>query len=493
MSSSGDTTRPARQAEAARGVFHPAYRLISLSVIAMVTIVAFEFMAIATAMPAAAAELGALSTYGLAFSVMLTGQLLGIVIAGVWADRSGPMPGLYAGQLLFAAGAAVCGLATSFPLLLVGRAVTGLGAGLVVVVLYVVIGRVYPTATRPKVFAWVSAAWVLPSLIGAPLAGWLTAAFTWRLVFWGVVPPALVTLAMIASQRRSIDRDRASDEDDVAARSSRRRTAGAGILVALAAGLVQLGTAEKLSLLSWQTAAVAAGGIGLLVVTPRVLPRGTLRMVRGLPSVILSRFLLNAAFNGAITYVPLLVTQERGEPVFVAGAVLAIGSFGWSGGSWIQGQARFAGRRWMLVTTGGALLGLGILMLVVILVTGLSVWLIAAAMVLAGLGMGVGSTTLSVLVLDLIRESEQSQASAALQLSDVLGSVLGIAAASAVFTAMHTGAGDQPAYLVIWTGLAVIAAFTVVTGRRCRAPSASSASSASSPSSPSADQGVSTR
>ena len=471
MSNVGDVTRAtdaAGDTQEVRGVFHPAYRLISFSVIAMVTIVAFEFMAIATAMPAAASELGALSTYGLAFSVMLTGQLVGIVLAGVWADRSGPMPGLYAGQLLFAAGAAVCGLSTSFPMLLVGRAVTGLGAGLVVVVLYVVIGRVYPTATRPKVFAWVSAAWVLPSLIGAPLAGYLTAAFTWRLVFWVVVPPALVTLAMIASQRSAIDRDRGDDEDDAGARSTRRRTAGAGILVALAAGLVQLGTAEPLRLPSWPAAAVAAGVVGLLVVTPRVLPRGTLRMARGLPSVILSRFYLNAAFNGAITYVPLLVTQERGEPVVVAGVVLAIGSFGWSTGSWIQGQSRFAGRRWMLVSAGGALLALGTLCLVVILVAGLSVWLIAPAMVLAGLGMGVGSTTLSVLVLDLVPVQDQSSASASLQLSDVLGSVLGIAAASAVFTAFHTGGSDRPAYLVIWTALAVMAAFVVVTGRRCR-------------------------
>ena len=97
---------------------------------------------------------------------------------------------------------------------------------------------------------------------------------------------------------------------------------------------------------------MAAGVVGLLVVTPRVLPRGTSRMARGMPSVILSRFYLNAAFNGAITYVPLMVTQERGEPVVVAGVVLAIGSFGWSTGSWIQGQARFAGRRWMLVSAG---------------------------------------------------------------------------------------------------------------------------------------------
>ena len=208
-------------------MFAPAYRLISVAVIAMVTIVAFEFMAIATAMPTAAEELGAVRSYGLAFSVMLTGQLLGIVLAGVWSDRSGPMPGLVAGQLLFAGGAAICGLAGSFPVLLVGRAVTGLGAGLVVVVLYVVIGRVYPTELRPTVFAWVSAAWVLPSLIGAPLSGWLTTAFTWRLVFWVVVPPALMTLAMIVSQRRAISRT-GDTESDPNERASHRRTAGAG-------------------------------------------------------------------------------------------------------------------------------------------------------------------------------------------------------------------------------------------------------------------------
>ena len=53
MSTKGDAERLAAPG-AASGVFSPAYRLISVAVVAMVTIVAFEFMAIATAMPAAA-------------------------------------------------------------------------------------------------------------------------------------------------------------------------------------------------------------------------------------------------------------------------------------------------------------------------------------------------------------------------------------------------------------------------------------------------------
>jgi MFS family permease len=471
MSTTGDAERTeqmARDEAAPSGVFSPAYRLISVAVIAMVTIIAFEFMAISTAMPAAAEELGAVRSYGLAFSVMLTGQLLGIVIAGVWSDRSGPMPGVYAGQLLFAGGAAICGLATSFPVLLVGRAVTGLGAGLVIVVIYVVVGRVYPGELRPKVFAWVSAAWVLPSLVGAPLSGWLTTAFTWRLVFWVVVPPALVTLLIIASQRKAISRAGDVGDSDATERASHRRTAGAGVLVALAAGLLQLGTYDQIRVVSWGTAAALVGIAGLLVVTPRLLPRGTLRMARGLPSVICSRFLLNAAFNGTITFIPLMFTQERGSTLAVAGIVLAIGSLGWSTGSWIQGRPSFTGRRWVLVSLGGALVAFGALLMVIITAIGLSVWFFAPAMVATGLGMGLGSTSLSVILLDLVPVAEHSTASAALQLSDVLGSVIGIAAASAIFATLHTtGGGDKHTYVVIWSVLAAVAALVIVSGRRC--------------------------
>jgi MFS family permease len=454
------------------GVFAPAYRLITVAVVAMVTIIAFEFMAISTAMPAAAEELGAVRSYGLAFSVMLTGQLLGIVLAGVWSDRSGPLPGVYAGQLLFAGGAAICGLAGSFPVLLAGRAVTGLGAGLVIVVIYVVVGRVYPGELRPKVFAWVSAAWVLPSLIGAPLSGWLTTAFTWRLVFWVVVPPALVTLLIIVTQRRAISRAGDTVESDATERAAHRRTAGAGVLVALAAGLLQLGTYEPVRLLSWESVAAVAGIAGLLIVTPRLLPRGTLRMARGVPAVVLSRFFLNGAFNGTITYIPLMFTQERGASLSLAGGMLAVGSLGWSAGSWVQGRPTFTGRRWVLVSLGGALVALGTLLMVVITATGLSVWFFAVAMVPLGLGMGLGSTSLSVILLDLVPVAEHSTASAALQLSDVLGSVIGIALASAIFATLHTTGGDRHTYIVIWSLLAGVAALVVVSGRRCVAPSA---------------------
>ena len=128
------------------------YLEVTLAVLALVTIVAFEAMAVSTAMPAVARDLDAVRAYGFAFSVMLTTQLLGIVLAGVWSDRSGPMVGAVTGQALLAAGAATCGSATNIQVFLAGRALTGLGGGLLVVMLYVIAGRYYPEAIRPRWF-----------------------------------------------------------------------------------------------------------------------------------------------------------------------------------------------------------------------------------------------------------------------------------------------------------------------------------------------------
>ena len=189
----------------------PAYRLLTVALLALVTIIAFETMAISTAMPAVAKDLDAVRSYGLAFSVMLTAELLGIVLAGVWSDRRGPLQSLFAGQLLMAAGSALAGLAPTFTVLLAGRLIAGLGAGLIVVALYVVIGRAYPDALRPKVFSWVSAAWVLPSLIGPPIAGWLTSTWSWRWVFLVVLAPIAVTFIVVSTQRERITASSTAD------------------------------------------------------------------------------------------------------------------------------------------------------------------------------------------------------------------------------------------------------------------------------------------
>jgi len=459
-----------------------AYRLLTVALLALVTIIAFENMAISTAMPAVARDLDAVRSYGLAFSFMSTAMLLGIVLAGVWADLRGPLPSLFAGQLLMASGSAMAGLAPTFMVLLAGRLVAGLGAGLIVVALYVVIGRAYPDALRPKVFSWVSAAWVLPSLIGPPVAGWLTSALSWRWVFLIVIAPIAVTLAVVSTQRDRInagsttdkrvpaDRGVPSDHATAGRPADHRRLALLGLGVAISAGAMQWGSTQLATAQALPVAMGVLGLAGIAATAPRLVPGGTLRMSRGLPSVMMSRFLLTASFNGALTFIPLMLVNERHLSLTTAGIMLTVGALGWSFGSFVQGNHALHNRRSEIVVAGGASLTVGILLLAAIAAFGWPYYLVGLATALSGLGMGLAMSSISVLSLALSPVSDHGRTSSSLQVSDVLGSVMGISAAGAVFAAMHNPMGsDIHVFELIWLSLAAVAALAIVSGQRTRA------------------------
>lgn len=95
------------------------------------------------------------------------------------------------------AGMVVAGAAGSKELFILARVVQGLGGGAVVVAIYVMIARVYVPAARPAAFAALSAAWVLPALVGPGLGGFIAETFGWRWVFFGIVPLVIPAMVML--------------------------------------------------------------------------------------------------------------------------------------------------------------------------------------------------------------------------------------------------------------------------------------------------------
>ena len=74
------------------------------------------------------------------------------------------------------------------PILVAARFVQGLGAGTIPPIAYVAIGRSLPEALRPRMFATLSTAWVLPGVIGPAIAGRVGETLGWRYVFLGLLP-----------------------------------------------------------------------------------------------------------------------------------------------------------------------------------------------------------------------------------------------------------------------------------------------------------------
>ena len=178
------------------GLFAPHRRQLVIGLVLTVTLVAFEAMAVAAIMPDVKDDLGGLSLYGWVFSGFFLASLLGIVVAGQLADSRGLVLPYAVGLGLFSAGLVVGGAASSMPMLVVGRLLQGFGAGAIPAIAYASIGRGIPGPLRPKMFAVLSTAWVVPGLVGPSAALLVEHALSWRWVFLILVPLVVVAGVM---------------------------------------------------------------------------------------------------------------------------------------------------------------------------------------------------------------------------------------------------------------------------------------------------------
>ncbi len=453
------STAPAPAPERA-GILHRSYLLVTLGACALVFLAAFESMAVTTIMPLVSRELDGAALYALAFAGPLATSVIGMVAAGNWSDRRGPVGPLYASVALFVLGLLIAGTAGSMAALVAGRLVQGLGGGAMTVAVYVVVARIYPAVLHPKIFAAFAASWVIPSLVGPFAAGLVAQLASWHWVFLGVVGLVVPALLMIVPALRGLHGAPDSAPGDMpSGRDGLARTSwGYGRLAwAVLAALAVLGLNLSAEVpVAGGVLAAAAVAVALIAVRPLV-PRGTLTARRGLPSVILTRGLASAAFFGAEVYLPyLLVERYVFSPTF-AGLALTGGALAWAAASAVQGRlgSRLDHRR--AVRTGAGLV-LGAVVLV--LVTTALDWPAAVAITgwfFAGGGMGLMYPRLSVMTLALSTADAQGFNSSALSISDSLGGALALAATGIVFAAFSTTAASFTGVFALTAALGVAA------------------------------------
>jgi MFS family permease len=443
--------------------FTADYRLLSAGVFAVIVCIAFEFMAVATALPVAARQLGGLSLFPWALTGFLGAAMFANGVAGELCDRIGPRMPLAFGGGAFAAGLVLSGLSTSMPMLICGRVVQGIGAGFVIVAVYVVIGECYPEARRPRVMSLLSTAWVVPSVVGPFIAGGLTQYVSWRWAFLSIAPLVPIPLMMI------LPRISGTAGSDV--RRSGRVALAAGMAIG-AAALQEAGLEAEHG--RWLTAA-GATVLGLLLVVGaarQLFPTGTLRLKRGLPSVIAFRGVMAGGFFGCEAYVPLMLVEHRGATPTLAGLSVAGTALGWSTGSWWQGRPSLGSPRWHLVRVGAAVTAVGVLItgLAAIATSALTVpaEVAGVGLVIGGLGMGLSMSSNAVLLFDLSPVEDRGANSAAIQMSDSLGGVLVIGAAGVFYALEREVLAPTTLFLVIFAFSVLVLALATAVAFRVR-------------------------
>jgi MFS family permease len=445
-----DRTTPA-PAEAAEvpvgGPLARPWRWLSLGMFALIFLAAFEVLAVTTVMPLVAADLDGEHLYALAFSVPLAAGVVGMVVAGNWSDRSGPLPPLLAAAVLFVVGLVIAGLAQNMPVLVLGRLVHGVGGAAVIVPLYVIVARVYPESVRSRVFAGFAAAWVIPSIVGPAVAGFVAEQFDWRWVFLGVIALVLPAGAMMLVPLLRV-LDRVQGDPTVAWSGSRLAWSVLAAVAALGVSLAK----ELPEPWRWVVAVIA---IALTVVAVRPLfPPGTLRAARGMPATVLMRAIVAGAFFGSEIYLPYLLIDRYGFSPSLAGAVLTGAGISWAVASWLQGRLGDRISNADVVRIGTALLALSLVVVLAVAAFTLHPAVAFVAWTLSGAAMGFMYPRFSVSVLEQSRQEAQGFNSAALTIGESLGGAVALAVTALV--ASVVGPGAFTAEFLVTVAIAVV-------------------------------------
>ncbi|CAI9407497.1 MFS transporter [Aestuariimicrobium sp. T2.26MG-19.2B] len=427
----------------------PSLRALTVGVLTIVFSVAFQAIAVATAMPAAAAELGQLSLFAWAFSLFVIGMSLSTVLGGRACDAFGPVRPAVVGVALFGLGLTLAALAPTMVVLVSARFVQGLGGGLLNVSLMVIVARLWDEHRRAVLMTAFSFCWVLPAFVGPPVAAWLTHRWSWHHVFWSVIPVLVVaSLLCVRPLARMREHLRPHPEQSAAV------PIWAAVLVSLGLAGLQAG-GQRLDWTGLVLAVVAAVAIAVSI-RPLMAP-GFLRLAPGIAAVSWARLLQAGTFFAAESFLPLTLVQLRGLTLFEAGLALTIGSIGWTLGSWFQSRSWFRVRRDQFIQLGTACHVVGVGLVAASVWFGWPLALIAIGWTVSGLGMGFSTASGTLAVMQLSAPAKLGRNTSSLQVSESMGNALLVGIAGTLFAGLRTNHLPATVFASVFAVMALVA------------------------------------
>ncbi|WP_229868805.1 MFS transporter [Streptomyces inusitatus] len=448
-------------------MFSGAYAAATYSFAAVMFLTGLAALAVIPTLPTAARDLDGVALFPLVAGCFVAASLLGGVLGGHWADRAGAPRPLAAGMALAVVTLLVSGASTSIWQLAAGRFLDGLAAGMVAVAINTAIGQAYPERLRPRALALMSTCWIVPSLIGPPLAGLVVEWWSWREMFFGLAAltavPALIVVAQLRGGSWSPEPRPSSGEPS--ATGAARPPLLIATAVSIGAALGQYGVS------GWDARHLlfAVAGFALLAVfAPRLLPPGTWRAARGLPVTVLLRGLASGVFFTLEALVPLMLVTGRDVSPPAIGLAFTGAALAWAAASWVQGRLESCPRE-RLVVAGALVMVAAVAPAVVGAHPSMPSPVAGSSMVVAALGMGLLAPAVTVLSLAHSPADRLGHASSAMQTSQNLGQIAVLGLASALFNLLaQGGASDTAGYATAFALLLLPCALLALLASRAR-------------------------
>jgi EmrB/QacA subfamily drug resistance transporter len=392
---------------------------------------ALEATAVGTAMPTVVSELGGVSRYSWVFSAYLLTSTTTVPMYGKLADLFGRRRIFTISVLLFILGASLCGIAQTFPQLILFRAIQGLGAGGVIPVAITVVGDIYSLEERGRIQGIFSGVWAISSLVGPAAGGLITDLLSWRWVFYLNLPFGFASLILLHMFLK----------EEAETRSRRKLDILGTLSLTASIALLLLALQEGTEIWGWgdpRTLAMMVGaGGGLLFFlwqetrAPEPMLPLELFQNRVIAAASMGGFMMGTVLFCAAAFVPMFTQGVIGGTAIDAGMTLAPMSIGWPIASTVSGWfvARKGYRPFILA--GSALAFLGCLLLATAGPESGRGQLMVA-MFFLGLGLGFLSTPYLLAVQNAVPRHQRGVATSSVQFFRTIGGSISVAALGAV-------------------------------------------------------------
>jgi EmrB/QacA subfamily drug resistance transporter len=360
-------------------------------------------------------------------------------VYGKFGDLLGHKPLLLVALVLFLAGSVLGGLAGSMPVLIMARAVQGLGGGGMMILSQAIIADIIPPRRRGTYIGILGGAWAFSSVLGPILGGWFVDTIGWRWAFWFNLPLGILAVVFASVFLRTPARRKEAPRIDALGMATLAVVTTAIIFVASLGGREYAwGSPLVLGLV-----ALAIVGSALFVVMERRAAEPIVPLLlfrdRNFNLVTAAGLLSSVAFLGVVIYMPSYLQMVSGLSATKSGLLLvpltvgilmaSVGS-----GAWISRTGRY---RWM--PAAGAFFTAVSLFLLSTLTIDTELWTISLYLFVCGVGTGTGFQVLIVIVQNSFPISMVGTATGAHNFFRQIGATLGSAVVGTLFASRLLG------------------------------------------------------
>jgi EmrB/QacA subfamily drug resistance transporter len=424
--------RPSHDPAVAPPLDHATIRAIVAGIMLAMFLSALEQTIVAPALPAIGKSLGGIDD----LSWVVTGYLLAATVAtplfGKLSDIYGRRALLLASIVIFVAGSVACALAPTIWVLIIARALQGIGGGGLLPIAQTIIADLLSPRERPVVQGRTSIMFMSASILGPVLGGLLTDHLHWSFIFWINLPLGAVALVMTERALRRLPRnDRPHQLDMIGA--ALMVGAALALMLALAWGGIRYpwGSLRIITLFASSAVLWVLFTLRLLTAREPFIPLAILHG-RVTSTITVAAFFSIGTIIGVTIYMPLYCQTVLGVSASLSGLALIAYMGGATLGSLVSTRVIVRIKHYMRVPIAGLLVAIVALAVLAADPAGHTLGNVVALLFVLGFGLGPMYPVSTIVMQNVVKPHQLGTATGTLNFFRTLGGAIVVALFGAI-------------------------------------------------------------